>query len=324
MTIGTKPASAADEIGTDAKSPLEMPRKAWWQILKRTYAEAGNDNLGLVAAGVAFYGFLALIPLIGALVLTYGLVIDPQEVTRHMQAITTMVPTDAARLINEQLETIVTTAASKKGFGLVFALLLALFGAMKGAGAIVTALNIVYEEDERRGFIELNLVQAAITVVAVLLAVAGLFAASLTGFLDELARSISPATAVVVKFAAWLVTGAFASGAVAALYRYAPDRAAAKWAWLTPGSLFATIGFVLATSGFGIYAGTFGNYNATYGSLGAIVVLLMWLYLSAYVLLLGAELNAELEHQTARDTTRGPERPLGSRNAKMADEVAPR
>lgn len=313
---------SSSDAGQQAGAPTELPLRGWWQVLKRSFKQASDDNLGLISAGVAFYGFLAMVPLLGAMVLIYGLLVDPHDLAKHMQTVTAMVPADAAKLIDEQLGNVVKTAAGKKGLGLALALLLALYGAMKGAGAVVTALNVAYEEEETRGFLKLNLMQAAITLAAVLLAVAGLFAASLTGFLEDLASGISPFAATLAKVAAWAVTAALASGAVAALYRYAPDRDEARWTWLTPGSVLATLGFIATTLGFGFYAAHFGNYNATYGSLGAIVVLLMWLYLSAYVLMLGAELNAELEHQTARDTTRGPERPLDQRDAAMADEVA--
>ena len=312
-----------DNTGRDAATPAGMPARGWWQIVRRTYAEAADDNLGLIAAGVAFYGFLALVPMLGALVLTYGLVVDPADLAKHMQSLTALVPADAAKLIDAQLASVVATATGKKGLGLVFALILAVYGAMKGAGAIITALNVTYEETETRGFVRLNLVTAAVTLAAVGIAVLLLLATSVTGFLEDLAGRIAPAAAIVVKIVSWLVAGAAASAGIAALYRYAPCRAAARWAWLTPGSVFATVGFVAVTAGFGFYAASFGNYNATYGALGAIVVLLMWLYLSAYVLLIGAELNAELEHQTARDTTTGIDKPLGSRAAAMADTVAP-
>ena len=308
--------------GRDAASPTEVPARGWWQILRRTYAEANNDNLGLIASGVAFYGFLAMVPLLGAMVLTYGLVVDPHDLAEHMHAITSMVPSEAAKLIDEQLVNVVTAATGKKGLGLALALLLALYGAMKGAGAIVTALNIVYEERETRRLIKLYLVQAAITGAAVLLAVAGLMSVSVTGFLEDMAGSLGRGVEVAIKIAAWVITALLASGAVAALYRYAPNRREPRWSWLTPGSVAATLGFIATSLGFGFYAAHFGNYNATYGSLGAIVVLLLWMYLSAYVLLLGAELNAELEHQTARDTTKEPDKPMGRRGAKMADEVA--
>ena len=314
--------STASTTGRDAASPTQVPAKGWWQVLKRTYAGSGKDNLGLIAAGVAFYGFLALVPLLGAMVLTYGLVVDPQEVAKHMQAITAMVPHDAATLIDNQLKNVVLTAAGKKGLGLALALVLAVYGAMKGAGAVVTALNVAYEQPETRGFVKTTLVNAGVTSAAVLLAAALLLSASVTGFLEDLARGLGGGAVVAIKVATWAITAALASAAIAALYRYAPARSHAQWAWLTPGSVLATLGLVATTLGFGFYAASFGNYNATYGSLGAVVVLLMWLYLSAYVLLLGAEFNAELEHQTARDTTTGPEKSLGQRGATMADEVA--
>ncbi len=308
--------------GHDATSPARIPSRGWWQILKRTRAEATDDNLGLVAAGVAFYGFLAMVPALGAMVLTYGLIVDASDVPRQMQALTGQIPQDAASLIQEQLTAVARTASEKKGWGLLLALGLAMYGAMQGANGIVGALNIVYEQKETRGFLKTTLLNAAVTIASVLLAVALLFAASVTGFLEEFAKGLGDGAVIVIKSASWLGAATLASAAVAALYRYTPDRAPARWRWLTAGSVLATVGLIATTAGFGWYAASFGNYNATYGSLGAVVVLLLWLYLSAYVLLLGAELNAEIEHQTARDTTTGPERPLGQRRARMADEVA--
>ena len=315
-------ASTISTSGRDAASPAEVPARGWWQILKRTWTESNNDHLDLIAAGVAFYSFLAMVPLLGAMVLTYGLVVDPADLAKHMHALTGMVPADAAKLIDEQLVAVVKTAAGKKGLGLALALALALYGAMKGAGAMVTALNVAYEQRETRGFVKSTLITAAVTLAAVLLAVALLLATSLTGFLEKWAGNLGDGAALAIKLAAWAATACLASAAVAALYRYAPARKHAQWRWLTPGSVIATVGLVVTALGFGFYAANFGNYNATYGSLGAVVVLLLWLYLSAYVLLLGAEFNAELEHQTERDTTVGHEKPMGQRGAKMADEVA--
>lgn len=309
--------------GRDAAAPQQVPLRGWWQILKRTRAEATDDNLGLIAAGVAFYAFLAMIPALGAMVLSYGLLVDPAELGHQMQALTGHLPAEAAKLIDAQLVAVVKTASAKKGFGLLLALVLALYGAMKGAGAVVIALNVAYEETETRGFFRTTLVNAAITLAGVLLAAALLVSASLTAFLEKLAGGLDDAAEIAIKAGSWALTAALAAAAIAALYRYAPNRTRARWRWLTPGSVAATLGLIAATFGFGWYASNFGDYNATYGSLGAVVVLLLWLYLSAYVLLLGAELNAELEHQTERDTTQGAEKPLGARGAAMADRVAP-
>lgn len=312
-----------DPRGRDADSPLKMPPNAWLEVLKRAWAEMQRDNLSLIAAGVAFYSFTALVPLLGAIVLTYGLVAEPASVMRHFQELSTMLPADAARLIGEQLLNVVNTAGSKKGFGLLFALALAFWGATKATGAIVTALNIAYEEEDERGFVKKTLVNLSMVAGGVVLV--GIAMASITIFahLDRLVPGAPAALLLIGRILSWLLLAAIGAAGVAALYRYAPDRDAAKWRWLTPGSLFAALGWGVLTLGFGIYVANFGNYNATYGSLGAVIVLLTWLYLTALVLLLGAELNAELEHQTALDTTRGPALPLGARGAEMADRVAP-
>jgi membrane protein len=274
-----------------------------------------------VAAGVAFYGFLAMAPLIASLVLIYGLIVEPEEVVGHVQALGELAPTAAAGVIEELLRNAADAADGKRGLGLVLALALAVFGGMKGAGAIITALNVVYEEQESRGLIRLNLARAAVTVGALALGLCSLLAASLTGVMERLSTDMG-VVADLIRIGGWLATAALASAFVAALYRYAPDRDEARWAWLTPGAIVATLGIIGANAGFGLYAANLGKFDATYGSLGAIVALLTWLYFSSYILLLGAELNAELEHQTARDTTEGAEVPMGSRNAVMADTVA--
>lgn len=307
--------------GRQAARPRDIPKAGWKDIALRTWREAGNDNLGLVAAGVAFYGFLALVPLIASIVLTYALVAEPQAVMGHVEGLFDLMPEDAARLIGEQLLAIAGTAGSKTGLGLVVAIGLAVYGAMKGAAAIITALNIVYGEEEGRGFIRKNLVALAATLGAALVGLIGLAAISALAFVEGLLPGLPAAVLTLVRIGFWLLAALAASAAVAALYRYGPARDEAQWRWLTPGSLFATFAWLAATLGFGLYTANFANYNATYGALGAVVVLLMWLYLSAYVLLLGAELNAEIEHQRAVDTTRGATQPMGSRDAEMADTL---
>lgn len=312
-----------DPRGRDADTPLEMPSKGWAEILQRAWAEMQRDNLSLIAAGVAFYAFTALVPLLGAVVLTYGLVADPAVVVRHFQELSAMLPADAARLVGEQLLNVVETANAKKGLGLLLALALAFWGATKATGAIVTALNIAYEEEETRGFFKKTLINLAMVLGGVLLTGAATAAITIFAHLDRMLPGAPAFLLFMGRLVSWLLLGLIGAAGVATLYRYAPDRDAAKWRWLTPGSVFAAAGWGLLTLGFGLYVANFGNYNATYGSLGAVIVLLTWLYLTALILIVGAELNAELEHQTARDTTRGPNRPLGARGAEMADRVAP-
>ena len=300
-----------------------MPPKAWLEILKRSWAEMREDNLSLIAAGVAFYSFTALVPLLGAIVLTYGLVADPASVMQHFQQLSELLPADAARLIGEQLLNVVNTAGTKKGFGLLLALAIAFWGATKATGAIVTAMNIAYEEEERRSFVKRTAVNLAMVIGAVLAVGVAMIAITIFARIDALLPEVPTVLLWLGRLASWVVLAAIAACGVATAYRYAPNREAAKWVWLTPGSAFAAIGWGLLTAGFGIYVANFGNYNATYGSLGAVIVLLTWMYLSALILQLGAELNSEIEHQTARDTTEGPERPLGARGAEMANRVAP-
>ena len=307
--------------GRDATSPWQMPRGAWKDVLLRAYKETSGDNIGLIAAGVSFYAFLALLPLLGAIVLTYGIVADPQTVVRNMTAMTKVMPQDVAQFIGEQLLYVVQTSGGKKGLGVFVALALALFSARNGAGAIVTALNIAYEEEEKRGLVKVNLLALLITAAAVLMAVFALLSMAILAAVETLLPSL-PLVALLSKLLSYMLLGLAAAAAAATLYRFGPSRDRARWVWLTPGSLFFAVTWVMLTLLFGLYVSQFGNYSATYGSLATVVILLTWLYLSSYLLLFGAEMNSELEHQTARDTTRGAEHPLGQRNAWAADHVA--
>jgi membrane protein len=318
----TRGEESQDPRGRDASSPAEVPLPGWKSVALRTWKESSADNVGLIAAGVAFYAFLALVPLLGATVLTYGLFTRIDTVTEHVAGLMSMLPADAAKLIGEQLLNVVQTSSGKKGLGLLLALAIALFGARSAAGAIITALNVAYEEEERRGFIRVNLTALAMTAAAVVSAVFGMLGIGALGFLDNLFPSANPVAVAISRVLTYLLLAVFAAAAAATLYRYGPSREDARWRWLTPGSILFAVGWVVLTLGFGFYVANFGKYGATYGSLGAVVVLLTWMYLSAYALLLGAELNSELEHQTARDTTAGPERPLGERGAWSADHVA--
>ena len=313
----------ADPHGRQATSPIRLPASAWKEIGARVWAKTGTDNISLLAAGVAFYAFLAMVPLFGALVMTYGLVADPANVARHMQTIIELVPADAARLIYQQLMDVTTAAAGKKGLGLLIALLLSLYGATRAAGGVIMALNVVYEQPERRSFIRTTLLTFVITIGAVLIGIVGLIGASVLALVEPLTHFLGDAGAILMTLLTWIVAGALATGAIGATYRFAPDRQDARWRWLSFGSLLATTLWLIATVGFGFYASRFGDYNATYGSLGAVVVLLLWLYVSAYAILLGAEVNAETERQTAVDSTTGRARPMGQRGATMADTVPP-
>ncbi len=307
--------------GSQSAHPWAHPWPAWRAILIRVYTMVGYHNLTLMAAGVAFYAFLSFVPLLGAIVMTYGLVADPSTVSRHMETIFELVPADAARLISDQLIAVVTTASSQAGFGLAIALLLSIYGAMRAASAIIQALNVIYEEEDERNIITTTLLSAMITVAAIFAAVVGIVSAGVLTWIRTQTEFLGTAGAVVIQGATWIVAGSIASAAIAFAYRYGPDRARARWRWLSVGSVAATILWLLATVLFGLYAANFANYNATYGALGAVVVLLMWLFVSSFAILIGAEINAEAERQTAIDSTVGHPRAMGRRGARLADTL---
>ena len=316
----TAPASGK---GRDADTPGEIPAPGWKEIAFRTWKESSKDNVSLVAAGVAFYGLLALVPMLGATVLIYGLIASPDTVLRNVQSLATTMPQDVAKLVGDQLLNVTKTSGGKKGLGLLAALALALWGARNAAGSIVIALNIAYEEEEKRGFLKVTLLSLTITLATVILAMLGAAAIGVMAQLEEMLPGLGPVGVFAGKALAYVALAAVAAAAAATLYRYGPSRTKAEWKWITPGSLFFAIAWVLLTLGFGFYVSHFGKYNVTYGSLGGVVVLVTWLYLSSFVLLFGAEFNSEIEHQTAKDTTAAPaDKPLGARGAWSADHVA--
>jgi YihY family inner membrane protein len=253
--------------------------------------------------------------------LSYGLFAPPDVVADNIRGLFGVLPRDAAKLIADQLTNVVGTSGSKKGWALILALALALYGGTQGASAIVNALNVAYEEKESRGFVKLYILAFAITGAAVLLAIMAAAASTAVAFLGGLMPSAPGIVVTAIGLVGYLILGIMAVTAAAMLYRYGPDRKHAKWVWLTPGSFAATALWLAATAIFAFYVANFGSYGATYGSLGAVVFLQLWLWLSAYIFLLGAELNSQLERRTAKDTTTGPPAPPGQRGAAVADAV---
>lgn len=285
-----------------AIQPVNWPAlKDWRDVLVRTWKEANDDNVGLLAAGVAFYAFLAFVPLLAAIVLIYGLAADPADVARHIATLAESLPRDAASLIGEQLRAMTETPKSATGFALLAAILVAIYGASKGSGAVVTALNIAYEVKETRSFIRTTLLSLVITSGAIALLFAGIGAVSASAAIQSLLPQSGPFVHRMVQLLLWGALAVLVSFGVALIYRYGPNRPDAPWRWITPGSALTTLLWVAASFLFGLYVTRFGNYNATYGSLGGVIVFLTWLYLSAYILLMGGELNSELERQQAEE-----------------------
>jgi membrane protein len=326
-TIGEEvvPASAKDlddTPGHDANSPWTMPRAAWLRVLKRVWVMIGFHELGLLSAGLAFYVFLALTPLIAATVMVYGLVADVAMVRKQMASIVDVVPADVARLLEEQLLNIISTNSGVTGLALIIALFFAVYGGMRAAGGMMSALNIINEERETRGMIAITLRTGGLTLAAILLALTGVLSGGVFAWLQtQTSVYLGDATQMLFKLLTWAFAVALGSAGFALIMRYGPDRRPAKWRWLAPGSLLATLLWLGVSFGFSLYVAYISNYSATYGSLSAIVVFLMWLFLSAYGVLLGALLNAEIERQTFCDTTVGPARPAGERGAVLADLI---
>jgi membrane protein len=311
-----------DPYGHHARTPWEMGRRAWKDIAARTYKRVWDDNVALVAAGVAFYGFFALLSLLGLIVLSYGFVADPHSVVEDMRTLTAVLPRDVAALIGTQLMTAVQSSEGTKGLGILLAIAVALYGGTNGASALLTSMNIAYEEKEKRSLVRFYLIALAMTGTALVLALLALGATAAVAFLQSFLPEAAPVAVLAGKIAGYVLLTAVAAAIAATLYRFAPSREDARWTWITPGSLFAAVTWLLLTMAFGFYVANFTDYSASYGPLGAVVALLTWMYLSAYAFIFGAELNSEIEHQTAQDSTTGSPEPIGDRGAWAADNVA--
>ncbi len=288
------------EQRTDAAGLTDISAPGWWEVAKRVWQKSGENNLGLLASGIAFNAFLAFVPLLTAVVLSYGLIAAPEQVAGHIATLSEVMPQDAAGLIGNQLENMVDTAGSTTGMGLVLALGISLYGATRGASGVIVGLNIIFGVEESRPYLRHTGVAIAITlglVLAFLLASVGISALTL---LEELVPDIGGAMHAFLQIGFWLVSAVMVSVVIALIYRLAPNREEPARRWLTPGSLVATVVWVAATFAFAFYVRNFGGFNATYGALGAVIIFLMWLYLSCYILLLGAELNAVLERKIGR------------------------
>lgn len=304
--------------GSHAEKPTEIPRRGWFQVVRRAWKEAKSDQMPLLAAGVAFYSFLALFPAMIAAVMLYGLLRDPDDVRRQVASLSDTLPSDAASLLTGQLEAITTTSSGGLGLGLVISLVLALWSASGGVGNVMTAVNLAYDEEETRGFVKRRALALGLTLAAIVFVVVAVSLVAVAPAVLDNVIGDGPAR-WGLEAARWLGLLVAMAVALAVLYKVAPDRDAPRFRWVSIGSVVATVIWLLASLGFSLYVDNFGSYNKTYGALAGVVVLLLWLWLTMYVVLLGAEINAEAEQQTAEDTTVGPEEPLGQRGAVKAD-----
>jgi membrane protein len=306
--------------GIHAEKPTQIPWRGWKQIVKRAWAEHKADNLPIIGGGVAFFGFLAIFPGLIALISIYGLVASPETVTQQIEDLSTQLPDEAAQLIGEQLTSIAANSGRALTVGLVVSILAALWSASGGVGNLVTAVNIAYDEVETRNFLKLRTLSLGLTLgaVAFVIVAFGLLAV-VPVVLDALPLGI--VGTILAHVVRWTLLLAMFAGSLAVVYRAAPDRDAPRFRWVSLGAVVATVLWALVSVGFSLYVDNFGSYDKTYGTIAGVIVLMLWLYLTCYLVLLGAEINSEAEHQTAQDTTKGEPEPMGSRDATMADSL---
>jgi membrane protein len=308
--------------GRRSRNPFQIPFAGWKDILWRTYARINDDRLLATAGGVVFFGLLAVFPAVTALVSSYGLFADPSTIGANLQTLALMLPEGSFQIVQDQIARVLDKGSTALGWTFLFGLTLAVWSANAGVKAVIDALNVAYEEREKRSFVKLNLTSLAFTtgaIAALLLMVGAVVAYPLA--LDHL--GLAPESRFIVSLARWPLLFVILLFALGVLYRFGPSRCAARWEWLSVGTLTAGLLWIAGSSALSWYLQNFANYNATYGSLGAAIGLMMWMWMSAIIVLCGAEFNSEIERQTAVDTTVGRPKPLGARGAVMADSLGP-
>jgi membrane protein len=315
-----------DPVGLDARrgrfaqGPSEIPALGWKDIFLRVYKGISDDRILANAAGVTYYALLALFPGIAALVSIYGLFEDPSTIVSHVDAMAGFAPGGAIDVIHDQLTRLSSQGSTKLGVSFLIGLVISLWSANSGIKALFDSLNVVYEEEEKRSFIRLNTVTLSFTLATIAFLLIAL--ACVVAFPVMLNHVPAPGvTGQLLNIARWPVLLVLVALGLTLIYRYGPSRTEPRWEWITWGSAFAAVIWLAASALFSWYAANFGTFNKTYGSLGAIIGFMTWMWLSIIVVLAGAKLNAEIEHQTARESTVGPPKPLGRRGAKMADTI---
>ena len=312
-------AESTQQRGREAERPRDLPKAGWLDISKRVIAEMKEDNIAVVAAGCAFYAWIALIPALIALITIYGLVASPQQVTDQISRLTESLSSTTADVIRQPIESATSSANRSLSIGLIVSLLGVLWSASGGMDGIIKGINIAYDEEpqsfpKRRGLAILLTFGAIVFLVIAV----GLIAV-VPPVLEQL--PLGEAARVGGQIASYVLLALLWMFGLAVLYKIAPHRENPKLRWVTWGAVIATILWLIGSAGFSYYVTNFGNYNKTYGALGGVIILNLWLFLTNFAVLLGAEINSEMEHQTRKDTTTGPPRPMGQRDATKADHV---
>ncbi len=306
--------------GRDAATPTEIPTAGWKDILWRTYGQLNKDRVLMIAAGVTFYALLALFPAMTAFISLYGLFANPETVVGHIETLSGVLPGGAVEIIGGQMEKLAEQPSGQLGFGFAAGLAIALWSANNGMKAIFDATNVAYNEREKRSFLRLTAITLLFTIGAMLTLILALGAIVvlpvMIGFIG-----LGGTLETVLQLARWPLLLITLILAISLIYRYGPSREPAEWRWISPGAVLASVVWVVVSIAFSWYVANFGTYNETYGSLGAVIGFMVWMWISTTIVLMGAELNAEIEHQTKHDTTHAPEKPMGRRGAYVADHL---
>jgi len=312
--------SETDLPGVHAEKPTDIPARGWVQVVKRAWAENSADNMPIIGAGVAFFAFLAIFPALIATISLYGLVASPETVTRQIESLSGQLPQEAQTLLSEQLNSIVSNSGGALTVSLIISILAALWSASGGTGNLITAVNLAYDEVETRGFVKRKALALGLTLGAIIFVlITFALLAVVPAVLNTLPLGIFGT--ILAQVVRWGLLLGVVAGSLAVLYRLAPDRDAPRLRWVSLGSVVVTVMWAVVSLLFSLYVNNFGSYDKTYGAIAGVIVLMLWLYLTCYLVLLGAEINSEAEHQTAQDTTEGEPVPMGQRDAIMADEL---
>jgi membrane protein len=309
---------AQKQAGSDATHPGQIPAIGWWNVLKRAGAGFLQDRVMAEAAGVTFYVLLALFPAIASFISIYGLFTNPGTLSDELANLNGIVPAGGLDIIKGQVTALTSKGHTTLGFAAIFGLLVSLWSANNGIKSLFDALNVVYHEHEKRSYIKLTLISLGFTIATIIFVVIALLGVVAVPVILNFV-GLGSESAMILNLARWPLMLLIVTVALGIIYRYGPSRTRARWQWVSWGGAAAAIGWVVVSLAFSFYVSNFGNYNKTYGSLGAVVGFMTWIWISSIVVLMGAELNAELEQQTDRDSTVGPEKPIGRRGAFKAD-----
>lgn len=305
-----------------AEKPSQLSWQSWKQIGKRVNSELTVDHISIVAAGVAFYFFLALFPTFIAAISIFGLVMEPGQIQQQISEAAYILPQQSSEMISNILEGIADKSGQTLGWSLILSLLFSLWSAQYGTKAVFEGINVAYDEIDERGFFKYNGLTLLFTLGGIVI---GIICTLLVVIFPAIIKSINLSdygVETVIQWLRWPVLALVVMGVLAVTYKIAPDRRNPQFRWVSWGAVIATILWLISSILFSMYISNFANYDKMYGSFAAVIILMLWFYITAYLILLGAEINSEMEHQTRKDTTIGKDRPMGQRNAYHADHVA--